>query len=99
MPKKADYALAELEQRWRSMFAVLAAGGEVPPATRLRTEGYMQALVDLELATEQALTSALEACYREHFGDSLPADWRELQPFPQVPGFGRRAPVYPSTPD
>jgi hypothetical protein len=99
MPKKADYALAELERRWRSIFETLASGGEVPPAARLRTEGYMQALVALELATEEALTGALESCYRECFGEALQPGWRELQPFPEVPGFGRRAPVYPSTSD
>ncbi len=99
MPKKADYALAELERRWRGIFETLAAGGEVPPATRLRTEGYMLAVVDLGLATEEALTRAMEACYLECFGEGLQPGWRELQPFPEVPGFGRRAPVFPSTSD
>ncbi len=99
MPKNSEDALAELERRWRSIFGALAAGGEVPPATRLRAEGYMQALVDLEIASEQGLNAALETCYRDCFGESLPAGWRELQPFPEVPGFGRRAPVYPSTRD
>jgi hypothetical protein len=99
MPKNAEFALAELEQRWRRIFETLAAGGEVPPSLRLRTEGFMEALVALELATEGALAEALEDCYLGCFSESLPEDWRDLMPFPQVPGFGRRAPVFPSTSD
>ncbi|MDJ0879254.1 MAG: hypothetical protein QNI86_11625 [Halieaceae bacterium] len=57
----------------------------------------MEAVVALELATEESLQVELEQRYLDAFGESLPEDWRELFPFPQVPGFGRRAPVYPST--
>jgi hypothetical protein len=99
MPKNTEFALAELERRWRGIFTTLAAGGEVAPAERLRTEGFMEALVTLGLASEPALQSALESCYLECFGEALPQDWRTLFPFPQVPGFGLRAPVYPSTSD
>ena len=97
MTKNRERALEELDRRWQAIFDRLAAGSEVPPGQRLRAEGFMEALVTLELATEEALQAALEQRYREAFGESLPADWRELFPFPQVPGFGRRAPVYPST--
>lgn len=99
MPKNTEFALAELERRWRRIFGALAAGGEVPPSTRLRTEGFMEALVALDLASEAALQQRLEACYLDCFGEAPARDWRDLFPFPQVPGFGQRAPVYPSTRD
>ena len=99
MPKKTEFALAELERRWRLVFDTLAAGGEVPPSVRLRTEGYMEAVVALGLASEAALQDRLEACYLGCFGEAPQPEWRRLFPFPQVPGFGERAPVYPSTSD
>ena len=99
MPTNQASALLELERRWQQIFDTLNAGGEVPPAQRLRAEGFMEALVHLGLASEATLQEALERCYAESYGHSLPRDWREIFPFPQVPGFGRRAPVYPSTRD
>jgi hypothetical protein len=98
MPKKQQ-PLEQLEQRWRNIFGSLAAGGEVPPARRLRTEGMMEALVMLELTTEAELQEAMAVCYEACFKEALQSDWRELFPFPQIPGFGQRAPVYPSTGD
>ena len=98
MPKKEE-ALEELNRRWRFIFSTLEGGGEVPPSLRLRTEGIMESLVLLELATEMELQEAMETCYRDCYREGLPADWRALFPFPQVPGFGQRAPVYPSTSD
>lgn len=99
MPKNLDIALVELDRRWRTIFETLEAGGEVSPSLRLRTEGVMEAVVALGLTSEAALQEAMASCYSECFGEALPGDWRELFPFPQVPGFGRRAPVYPSTRD
>ena len=84
MPKKPELAWAELERRWHGIFSTLQGGGEVPPARRLRCEGLMD---------------ALERRYEECYGEPLRNDWRELFPFPQIPGFGQRAPVYPSTRD
>ena len=93
----------ELEKRWREMFGALAEGADVPPAQRLRAEGIMEAAVLLELAGEEDLLAAMDACYRDAFGrdlaDDFGADWREFYPFPQIPAVMRRAPVYPSTPD
>jgi hypothetical protein len=95
--------LRELERRWRHIFATLHAGGEVSPGMRLRTEGMMEMLVLLGLSSSQELQLAMAACYGEEFGTSLEQawglQWRELFPFPQIPGFGQRAPVYPSTHD
>jgi hypothetical protein len=96
MPKKRAL-LEELKNRWCSIFSRLASGGEVPPSLRLRAEGMMEALVLLQLATVDELQSAMATCYADYYSAPLPVDWRELFPFPQIPGYGRRAPVYPST--
>ncbi len=98
MPKKQP-ALEELERRWRRIFTTLHNGGEVPPSLRLRTEGMMESLVMLELADEAELQAAIADCYQQCYDEPLPSDWSELFPFPQIPGFGLRAPVYPSTSD
>ncbi|MCZ6831334.1 MAG: hypothetical protein O7F73_17430 [Gammaproteobacteria bacterium] len=93
----------ELERRWCQIFATLHAGGEVAPSVRLRAEGMMETLVLLGLAAPQQLQRAMARCYRAEFDESLAQvwgeHWNELFPFPQIPGFGQRAPVYPSTPD
>ena len=98
MPIHAKAALEQLRQRWRAIFDALAGGGEVPPAQRLRAEGMMETLVLLELATAEELQEAMAEVYETSYGEPLPPDWQDLFPFPQVPGFGRRAPVYPSAP-
>ena len=96
MPK-IERGMETLEQCWRAIFTCLVRGGEIAPSQRLRAEGMMQLLVEMEIATESQLQIALASCYLECFGEPLPADWEELFPFPQIPGFGVRAPVYPST--
>jgi hypothetical protein len=97
-PKK-ELALEHLLARWHAIFTCLQQGGEVPPSQRLRAEGMMQILVELEMASAQQLQAAMAACYLRCYGQALPADWADLFPFPQIPGFGVRAPVYPSTHD
>ena len=99
MPKKTELALSELERRWRDIFSTLEAGGEVPPSQRLRTEGYMEAVVDQGICDEEQLQSRMLECYTDCRDTPLPSNWKELFPFPQVPGFGRRAPVFRSTSD
>ena len=99
MPKNPEPALQELERRWRAIFTALVAGQDVAPSTRLRTEGMMETLVLLGLSSEGELQEALAEVYREVYSAPLREDWRELFPFPQVPGFGVRAPVVPSTRD
>ncbi len=94
-------AMSELEQRWQHMFSTLKAGGEIPPTFRLRTEGMMETLCLLDLVDAQRQTLAMEACYLAVYGTSLTdgwgESWQQLFPFPQIPAFGQRAPVYPST--
>jgi len=99
MKKLAD----ELEQRWAAMFTALAAGDDVPPAQRLRTEGMMESALLLGHASVEALDRAMDSCYQEAFhcglAEAFGADWRAFYPFPQIPAMGQRAPVYPSTKD
>ena len=61
----------------------------------------MEALVLLGVASSEELQSAMAKCYLQEYGVSLlqqwGEDWNEMFPFPQIPGFGQRAPVYPST--
>ena len=96
-----NVVLAELEQRWQSMFAALAGGDDVPPTHRLRAEGMMEAAVLLGIATPAVLVASMDRCYRAAFGrgidEEFGADWQEFFPFPQIPAMARRAPVYPST--
>lgn len=98
-----DSLTAELGERWRDMFTALAAGDDVPPARRLRTEGMMEAAVLLGLATVDELVEAMNACYQDANGRALAVDfgddWQDFYPFPQIPAMGQRAPVYPSTSD
>lgn len=98
----AEPLLQELQLRWQRMFEALAAGSDVPPAQRLRTEGMMEAAV-LGGARESALDAAMDDCYRRAWGHRLEADfgpqWRNFYPFPLIPAVGLRAPVHPSTPD
>jgi hypothetical protein len=93
----------ELEQRWQQMFSALAAGGDLPPGPRLRAEGFMEAVVRMQLAAESDLDRAMDDCYRRAFGRGLAQDfgedWRVFYPFPQIPAVARRAPVFPSTSD
>lgn len=93
----------ELDRRWRDMFAALAAGGDVSPGQRLRTEGVMEAAVLTRETSADDLLSAMNDCYLVCFGHSIAADfgddWQAFYPFPQIPAVGRRAPVYPSTSD
>lgn len=95
--------LAELEQRWRSLFSALAAGDDVPPSRRLRAEGMMEAAELQGVATRDELLHSMGSCYAEVFGRAITEDfgedWDVFFPFPQIPAMARRAPVYPSTKD
>jgi hypothetical protein len=98
-----DALVIELERRWQLMFMALAAGEDVPPSQRLRTEGMMEAAALQGLATTDQLVCSMAACYRAVFERDLVADfgedWQAFYPFPQIPAMGRRAPVYPTTSD
>ena len=93
----------ELKLRWTNMFTSLADGGDVPPTQRLRTEGMMEAVAMLEFASSERLVQAMDECYQVAFGQDIAADfgdnWQDFYPFPQIPAMGKRAPVYPSTPE
>ena len=94
--------LEELEQRWHAMFSALQCGEDLPPGQRLRAEGMMEALV-VAGSSAAEVVAAMDTVYQQVFGCDLASqfgtDWAEFYPFPQIPAVGRRAPVYPSTPD
>ena len=94
---------AEVHARWRQMFTALAAGSDVPPSLRLRTEGLMEALALLGEVEPDVLQQQMDEVYSEVIGQSLAEDfggrWQDFYPFPQIPAMGRRAPVFPSTPN
>ena len=100
-PATAPQLLEEIQTRLRRMFADLAAGLDVAPALRLRTEGMMEAALLAGLAEAAGLDDLQQQCYLAAFGRSMEQDfgedWRDFYPFPQIPAVGRRAPVYPST--
>jgi hypothetical protein len=93
--------LSEIQQRWRLMFSTLAAGNDLPPTQRLRTEGLMEAVVLNGEQTAQRLHADMDAVYREVYdhalADDFGLDWQDFYPFPQIPAVAKRAPVYPST--
>lgn len=92
-----------LLSRFEDIFKRLEAGEDVPPSLRLRTEGLLEALVLIEEATVDELDKILEDLHKVHRGASLTeelgADWRHLHPFPELPLWMDRAPVFPSTSD
>lgn len=93
----------ELTRRWRAMFRDLQRGDDLPPGTRLRTEGMMEAAVLVGAASAGELQDLMAVCYEEIVGTSLVEefgeDWSDFFAFPQIPAMARRAPVYPSTRD
>lgn len=95
--------ITELQLRWDQVFASLAAGDDVPPALRLRTEGMMEAAQLSGEATVLELLATMNERYQRAFGrgieEDFGEDWQDFYPFPQIPAVGKRAPVYPSTAD
>jgi len=95
--------LNEIQDRWHRMFTALAAGDDVPPGSRLRTEGLMEAIVISGLVPPEQVTRKMGDCYLRAFGHSLEEDfgrnWQTFYPFPQIPAMAKRAPVYPSAAD
>ncbi len=95
--------LPVLDARWRDIYTRLAGGQDCPPGLRLRAEGLMEAAVLAGEASQDSLDAALASAYEQAFGHALVDDfgpgWRAFHPFPEIPGFARRAPVFPSTPE
>ena len=93
----------EIRQRLIDQFQSIAAGGDVPPGSRLRLEGLMEAAVICQDVEKEALRELLAELHLEILGCTLEArlggDWERWHPFPQIPVFSSRAPVSPSTSD
>lgn len=92
-----------IESRYVELLERIKRGEDVPPGRALRLEGMLETAVLLELCDQAALEQRLEALHREVLGcpaaQVLGEDWREALPFPALPLFMDRAPVYPSTSD
>lgn len=103
MNQPASRVYVELLVRWRAIFTALNCGSDLPPAQRLRTEGLMEAVAMIDELTPEKLQQQMDTIYREVFGRNLEQDfgsqWQDFFPFPQIPAMGKRAPVYPSTPE
>ncbi|NQY03206.1 MAG: hypothetical protein HRT76_08075 [Halieaceae bacterium] len=93
----------EWERRLLEMFRRAAAGDDVPPAMQLRAEGLMEALLLCGQDTISGLQSRMSELHEREMGESLEQRlgeaWAEMHPFPEIPVFMQRAPVYPSTHD
>ena len=89
--------------RLKEIFDRLRAGQDIPPALRLRTEGLMEALVLAGDMTADDFDNTLEEQHTAYCGaslsDTLGPDWRQFHPFPELPIWMDRAPVFPSTSD
>jgi hypothetical protein len=91
----------QLGRRLRAVFAAYAGGQDVAPGERLRLEGYMQAGIELGLASRDELVLLLQQTHLEYMGQELaepfpPMDENSVIP---IPVRMQRAPVYPSTSD
>lgn len=95
--------LDELEARWRRQFQALARGEDLAPGDRLRCEGLMEAAVLVGEAEPESVQRRMARCYEAVFATTLEAqlgaDWRDAFPFPELPVWGRRAPVSPTGDD
>ena len=93
----------EVTRRWNELFRQLAAGDDAPPSQRLRLEGLMEALVITGECAPDEVQATMAEHYQAVFGHGIEQaigdDWARFCPFPQIPAFMQRAPVYPSTSD
>lgn len=93
----------EVTRRWDALFSQLAAGDDAPPSQRLRLEGLMEALVITGEHSPDQIQADMAQHYEAVFGHGIDhavgEDWTSSYPFPQIPAFMQRAPVYPSTSD
>ncbi len=95
-----DKIVEEIQRRWEQMFTALAAGDDLPPGQRLRTEGLMEAAALLGAdprALQRNMNETWTRAYGQPLEDILGPDWEQFHRFPEIPAFARRAPVYPST--
>jgi hypothetical protein len=96
-----------LRERLDAIYARLAAGEDLPPALRLKAEGYAEAGLELGLASAGDVAALIDAAHLERYGvpvaDCFPYSAREcIDPATRcvrIPARMRRAPVYPTTKD
>jgi hypothetical protein len=93
----------EIEARMHALFDQLARGMDAPPAQIYRLEGMLEAAVLCGAGSVESWQDRIEACHdalaEQPLGERAGENWRELLPFPQLPAWMKRAPVYPTTGD
>ena len=93
----------ELRGRWKHIFEAVVRGDDISLATRLRAEGLMEAAAILKIWEKDDQLRELKLTYCRVFGrgfeESFGFEWELLHPFPEIPVYVERAPVYPSTKD
>ena len=83
--KKADEYMGEVSNRLSKIFRASKAGYKVPDAERHRLEGFIQAGIYLELATNPELKELMEQVYFSVFGKSISQRHKEnLVSWPEV---------------
>lgn len=94
---------SEIRQRLKEQFHLLARGDDAPPGPRYRLEGLMEAAVISGEVKKEALRALVAQMHQDIFGEAIEVrlgeDWEQWHPFPQIPAFAARAPVFPSTSD
>lgn len=96
-----------LRERLQVIYTRLAAGEDVPPALRLKAEGYAEAGLELGLASAEEIALLIDGAHAERFGqavaDVFPFSARDCVDSARrsvmIPARMRRAPVYPTTQD
>ncbi len=86
--------LALLEARLCAIYQAFADGRDVSPAYRYRTEGYLEAALELGFFSEQQCADLQGRLQRDILGKECALG--QEQPA-RVPVIMKRAPVYPST--
>lgn len=83
--KKADEYIDEVSNRFSRLFSASKAGYKVPDAERHRLEGFIQAGIYLELATNPELKELMEQVHFSVFGKTIsqrhkekPVAWPEV---------------------
>lgn len=91
---RQQQALQQCEGQLLAIFSELQQGRDVAPATRYRIEGYLAALVAMDVLSEAQAAATIDQAWRQVFTTEPVRDANSPLSIPVVMP---RAPVYPST--
>ena len=88
----------EAQRRVEAFYRDLTTLGETPPARRFGLEGFLEAGIVLELASQESLRQLVNGRFERYFGEPPPAPVAACaEPVGvAVPVRWQRAPVFPS---